>query len=240
MSLIRKAAQFSTGWGLTLSVATTSALSSVVSGGRARRSVTPAMLRFWGRGMLRAAGVTLEIEGLEHLEGQKARVVTFNHTSLLDAYIVTVLMPDAGTFAVKSEADGWPVIGRSMRALGFVLLNRKNSDAARKTMKEALARMRVEKLTVFIAPEGTRSLTGELLHFHRGAHHLAVDAGVPIVPVVIKGAYELQPSGQLTSKPGVVKIRVLPPVPLTWTHDTAGEAADELREVYKAELQSMG
>lgn len=239
MNRIRQAAQIPTGWGLTLSVATSSALASVVSGGRARRSVTPAMLRFWGRSMLRSAGVTLEIEGAEHLEGRQARVVTFNHASLLDAYVVTALMPDSGTFAVKSEASSWPVIGRSMRALGFIMLDRRHSDVARKTMKKALARMREEKLTVFIAPEGTRTLSGDLLPFHRGAHHLAVDAQTPIVPVVIGGAFKLQPKGLLTSRPGVLKVRVLPPVPLTWTHETAGEAADALRDVYEAELRSM-
>lgn len=239
MSVIRKAAQFSTGWGLTLSVATSSALASVASGGRARQSVTPAMLRFWGRAMLRAAGVTLEIEGEKHLEGREARVVTFNHASLLDAYVVTALMPDSGTFAVKSEVSSWPVIGRSMRALGFVMLDRRHSDVARETMKQALARMRVEKLTVFIAPEGTRTLTGDLLPFHRGAHHLAVDAEVPIVPVVISGAFKLQPKGLLTSRAGVLKVRILPPIPMTWTHETAGDAADALRDVYEAELQSM-
>src|SRR5690606_4316161 len=132
-----------------------------------------------------------------------------------------------------------PVIGAAMRGIGFVLLDRAHSDVARAAMKKVGERINREKLSVWIAPEGTRSLTGELQKFRRGAFHLAASAQVPVVMVVIEGAFDLKPKQSVYTRPGTGHVKVLPPQPVTWTHETAGEAADRMHELFEAELASM-
>ena len=97
--------------------------------------------------------------------------------------------------------------------------------------------MAQSRLTVFIAPEGTRTTDGSLLPFKKGALHLAQASGAPIVPVVIEGAFALHPPGRLTSRPGRVRVRVLPPwatAPLT--EAAFGPQTVALRALYAVEL----
>lgn len=204
------------------------------------RRLVPCMLRFWGRTMLRLARVTYEVQGAEHLAAAGMKIAPFNHGSLLDAFLVTAVMPAGSVAAVKSELLYYPVVGFTVRLLGFLIIDRGNKARARSTMTRACQRMEGESLTVFIAPEGTRTQDGALLPFKKGALNLALDSKAPIVPMLIDNAYELHGPGKLVTTPGHVVIRFLPP--RCSAHLTVENVAAEtcaLHDLYVAELQRM-
>lgn len=212
----------------------------LVTLGAFSRHVGPLALRFWGRTMLRIAGVTLSVEGAEHLAADAMKIAPFNHGSVLDAFLVTAIMPPGSTAAVKRELMYYPLVGLCVYLLGFLIIDRGNGARARRTIDRAAARMARQRLTVFISPEGTRPLDGRLLPFKKGPLHLALDSGAPVVPVVIDNAWELHPPGRFTTTAGHVRIRVLPPRPSTGlTRETIAAETEALHDVYVAELARL-
>ena len=212
-----------------------SAITLLTLGAFSRR-LSPFLLRFWGRTMLKLAGVTYEVQGAQHLAGGM-KIAPFNHSSLLDAFLVAAVMPEGSVAAVKREVIYYPVVGFTVKLLGFLLIDRGNSLRARETMQRAGRRMEQERLTVFLAPEGTRTLDGAVLPFKKGAVNLALVSGAPIVPMLIDNAFELHGPGRLVTTPGHVVIRFLAPRPMTaLTVATVGEETEALRAVYVSEL----
>ncbi len=237
---LRATLQLLVGWSFTCSFAFAAGLLSLLTLGQCRGWLTPALLRFYGRVALRIQQVTLRIEGAEHLAGRATRVATFNHTSTLDAMIIPVLNPEGGVSVMKREILWVPIVGVASWLMGFLMIDRGHSGRAKATLDRAAARMRHERLTVFIAPEGTRSEDGSLGPFKRGAFHLALASGAPIVPIVIVGAYALKPKGRAVCGRGVIHVRVLPPIDTTGlTSETMSRFADELHARYEQELAAM-
>jgi 1-acyl-sn-glycerol-3-phosphate acyltransferase len=227
-------------WALLFVVGILASLAMVLTLGVFWYRMTPWILRHWGRAMLWIAGVELEVEGAGHLAADQAMVGTFNHGSVLDAFLITAIMPRGSVAAIKREVLYYPVVGFTLYLFGFLLLDRGNGARAKATMKRAGDRMRRERMKVFISPEGTRSFTAELLPFKKGPFHLAMDSGAPIVPVVIDGAVELHPPGRWTTTPGLVRIRILPPRSSAgFSPASLGAEADALRELYVAEVARM-
>jgi 1-acyl-sn-glycerol-3-phosphate acyltransferase len=227
-------------WAFTIAFGVGACMVTLLTLGRFARRLTPWLLRFWGRSMLRISRITYETQGDEHLHTDAMKVVPFNHGSLIDAYLVTAIMPVASVAAIKREALYYPVVGITLYLLGFLLIDRGSSSRARAVMDRASARMAAERLAVFIAPEGTRHVTADLLPFKKGALHLAIGSGAPVVPMLIDGAFELHGPGRLTSTPGHVVIRFLPPRSTAGL--TAGSAAAEtesLRAHYQRELSRL-
>ncbi len=222
-------------WLFSIAYGVFASAAAILTFGRFSHSLTPKLLRFWGRTMLWIAGVRIELHGAEHLNAPTGKVALFNHSSMLDAFLVTAIMPPGSVAAIKREALYYPGVGLGLYCLGFLLIDRGNTDRARKTLARAAERIAGEKLTVFIAPEGTRTRDGALLPFKRGAFHLAVESQTPLLPVVFRGAFESQPYGRWWSIPGLVRIHVLPPVSTVgFTVDQVGELSDQLRARFEA------
>ena len=188
-------------------------------------------MRLWGRACLSIARVRLEVAGEHHLRGRQKRVVVFNHTSMLDLFILCACLPEGGVPAIKREILYFPFLGWVVLVLRFVVIDRGNRDKARASIDRAAVRLRRERITVLIAPEGTRTRDGSLGKFKLGPLHLAREAEAPIFPVVIRGAYELMPYGVLHCRAGTVKVDVLGPVPELPRQDVHA-AAEELRGVF--------
>jgi lysophosphatidate acyltransferase len=107
-------------------------------------------------------------------------------------------------------------------------------------MQRAAARMAKERLSVFVAPEGTRTESGELLPFKKGVVHLALASGAPIVPMLIDGAFEVHPPGRLFTQPGHIVIRFLPPRTVRGLdHQGIATETEALRALYLTELARL-
>jgi putative phosphoserine phosphatase / 1-acylglycerol-3-phosphate O-acyltransferase len=177
---------------------------------------------------LRLAGVTVRVSGAEILEQSRPAVVVANHQSALDPLVLASLLRRDFTVVAKKESryDPRALIGRVLLDPAYV--DRGNSAQARASMDALADRIR-EGTSVLVFPEGTRSPTPVLGPFKKGAFHLAVAAGVPVVPVVLRNTGELMWRRSVTVNPGTVDVRVLEPV-TGWTTRTLDRQVAELRE----------
>lgn len=240
LSPARAVFQVVVGWSFIAVFTVVASALSILTLGRASNWLTPKLLHFWCATMLLIMGVELQVEGAEHLRERKMRVATFNHTSLIDAMIIPTLYPIGGVAAIKREVLYMPFVGLAVWAMGFLLIDRGRSERSRRVLDRAAERMGREQLTVFIAPEGSRSKNDELLEFKKGAFHLAVTTGAPIVPIVIVGANEVYPMNRLVAQPGTIHMRILPPIDTSGvTLETMGEFARSLRATYEREIAEM-
>jgi putative phosphoserine phosphatase/1-acylglycerol-3-phosphate O-acyltransferase len=183
-------------------------------------------------------GLNLKIKGEQHLWSHRPAVFIFNHQSNVDMVIIARLLRRDITGVGKREIRDMPVIGRVMEAAGVVLIDRKNSASAIEAMSPLVDAMRVEGKSVCLSPEGTRAATIKLASFKKGAFHLAMQAGVPIVPIVIQNSGDVQPKGDIFFHPGTVEVEVLPPIDTSsWSADTIDDHVADVRALYLSALE---
>jgi HAD superfamily hydrolase (TIGR01490 family) len=181
------------------------------------------------------AGVRLDVYGAEHLAARPA-VFLFNHQSQLDVLILAKLLRGGFTGVAKKELANSPGFGLMFRLADVAFVDRHDNAQARKALEPAVQKLR-EGVSLVIAPEGTRSATPALGAFKKGAFHVAMQAGVPIVPIVIRNSGELMWRGATTIHSGTVQIAVLPPVTTDdWDVASLGERVHEVRGQYLATL----
>jgi 1-acyl-sn-glycerol-3-phosphate acyltransferase len=187
-------------------------LASVLGYPVARLAGSPRILyslgRFGVKAALLLAGVRVCFEGSERLSAAANTVVMPNHQSHLDAAIVFALIDVQPKAMVKKELYAFPFVHYCMRYAGFIEVDRKDPVQSRKAIARAVASLRGGS-TFIIFPEGTRSRTGALGLFKRGAFAVAIEAGSRIVPLAVSGAAELMPPGQLRIRRGTVRLRAL-------------------------------
>src|SRR5690242_17093265 len=155
-------------------------------------------------------GVELELRGGEHLAGGGPFVFAPNHQSHLDILLLLGFLPGRTRFAAKRELWRHPVVGAVLDTLGMVPIDREHPERA----VDALNRASTTPESLVVFPEGTRSRTGELLPFKKGAFVIAIASGLPVVPVICRGTRRLMPRGsRLTVVPGSVEIVIEEPIP---------------------------
>jgi 1-acyl-sn-glycerol-3-phosphate acyltransferase len=161
--------------------------------GRVRREVCDARIAWWSRQLLDDVAVTLDVRGLEHFEGLGASIVMSNHQSHYDVPVLYQVLPGTVRMLAKRELFRIPIFGRAMRAAEFVEVDRGNRRRAVASLR--VARTLIEQgVSVWIAPEGTRSTDGTLLPFKKGGFVLAEQVDAPIVPVSIHGTCRILPA----------------------------------------------
>src|SRR5262252_5262248 len=180
-------------------------------------------------------GVRLDVYGSEHLATRPA-VFLFNHQSQLDVLILAKLLRGGFTGVAKKELANDPGFGLVFRLADVAFVDRHDHAQAMKALEPAVQKLH-EGISLVIAPEGTRSPTPALGPFKKGAFHVAMQAGVPIVPIVIRNSGELMWRGATTIHAGTVQIAVLPPVATDgWDVATLDEHVHEVRGQYLATL----
>jgi putative phosphoserine phosphatase/1-acylglycerol-3-phosphate O-acyltransferase len=183
-------------------------------------------------------GLNLNTKGEQYLWSQRPAVFVFNHQSNVDLVIVARLMRRDITGVGKREIRDIPIVGRVMESSGMVLIDRQNSSSAIEAMTPLVDAMRVEGKSVCMSPEGTRAITPKLAEFKKGAFHLAMQAGVPVVPIVIHNSSDVQPKGDFLYHPGTVDVDVLPPVDTSkWTVATIDKHVADVRHMF---LDALG
>ena len=181
---------------------------------------------------VRMAGVRWKLIGLEQLPMTSNYIFMSNHVSNLDPPLLIPLLPRRVTVMVKKELFKLPILGRAMRMADFVPIDRSNRDAAIGSVREAATIVR-KGLDLVVFPEGTRSPDGRLLPFKKGSFYLAMDTGVPIVPVTILGTEKLLPKGSALARHGKVSIVFHSPIDPKGFTDR-----DELVEAVRASVAS--
>lgn len=175
---------------------------------------------FGARTWLRLMGVKVHVKGLELLDPNQTYVFIANHRSYLDTATLFIHTGRRIGVLAKKELLKVPILGYGMGFVNVMAIDRSNRERALETTGAATARIR-SGISFGVFAEGTRAKPGELLPFKKGAFYMAVDAGVPIVPVAIRNTDVLMGKGTGQSKPGTVEMVILPPVP------TKGLSSDE-------------
>ncbi|HUG54390.1 MAG TPA: lysophospholipid acyltransferase family protein, partial [Vicinamibacteria bacterium] len=192
---------------------------------RAVRSITA----LWGRAILRAFGVEVKVAGAEHCPS-RAAVYAANHASALDIPILFGHLPVDFKVIHKRSLYAVPMIGLYLYATGNVPIERGSGFRARKSLEEAVARVR-SGANLLVFPEGTRSEEDAVGPFKRGSFVLAIEAGAPVVPLSLVGIKQVA-SGGLRVRGGVVHLVVHPSVPTAGRDPAqAGELAEEVRRI---------
>src|SRR5574338_346430 len=159
----------------------------------------------------RLVGVRSETVGREQLDPAQTYIFMANHVSNIDPPVFVPLIGRRVFILVKKELFRIPVLGYAMRKARFIAVDRQNREAAVESVKQAIEVLR-DGLSMMAYPEGTRSRDGKLLPFKKGPFHLAMDSGIPVVPVTIVGAHEVWPKGHFRITPGPITIVFHPPM----------------------------
>lgn len=144
-------------------------------------------------------------------EGRQPVIFMSNHESQLDPPILISALPIPAVYIAKQELKHVPFIGWAARMAGVIFIDRRDRDRAIASIQDASRQIRGGK-SVVIFPEGTRSRTGEMLPFKKGGFALALDAGVPIIPIAICGSFQVLPPGRVLPRSGPIAIRIGRPV----------------------------
>lgn len=206
------------------------AIAGVLNG--SHREAVNVGLGMWGDLATSFAGLDLRVEGEENLWKARPAVFIFNHQSGVDAVLMAKLIRRDVTSVGKKELARNPIFGPLGRAMGAVFVDRANTGKAIEALKPAVEALRQGR-SLMIAPEGTRSLTPRLGHFKKGAFHMAMQAGVPIVPVVFRNALDAFPKDATIVRPATIEAIVLPPVDTgDWRPETIDDHVREVRDLY--------
>ncbi|MBR1632060.1 MAG: 1-acyl-sn-glycerol-3-phosphate acyltransferase [Paludibacteraceae bacterium] len=210
---------------------TLAALLSVLLSPWADTAVGALPARIWARLFCWILWVRVKVIGREHIQQGQSYVVAANHQSFFDIWAIYGWLPIKFKWVMKSTLRKIPLVGWACEKVGHIFLNRESSIAAKNSLQRAERTLR-NGISVVIFPEGTRSSDGSLGSFKRGAFMLATDLRLPVLPVSLTGCYERMPRGTLHITPGVIQLRIHPPVDIQpYGHDDQRQLAEHVRQI---------
>ncbi len=199
---------------------------------RSRRRGVNFFTSMWSQLLLVTAGVNLNVIGGENLTAKRPAVFIFNHRNQADPVISSALIKDNWITVGKKELESDPIVGTLGKVLDAVFIDRDDQAAAVESLHQVEERAK-SGLSIMIAPEGTRMDTTEVGPFKKGPFRIAMAAGIPIVPIVIRNAEVIAARNSTTMNPGTVDVAVFPPIPVDdWTVDNLPERIAEVRQLY--------
>ncbi len=165
----------------------------------------------WAQILLFLSNTKVNVIGADNLLYGKPQILMANHQSDFDILISLAHIPLQFRWIAKKELFAIPIFGAAMRSAGYIEIDRSNREKALQSIDEAALRIRRGK-SVMTFPEGTRSRDGEIKAFKQGTFHLAIQSGVPIVPVTIIGSGRIMPKRSLRIRPGQIKLIIGNPI----------------------------
>jgi 1-acyl-sn-glycerol-3-phosphate acyltransferase len=210
--------------------------------GRLTKQTCDDRLESWAARVVEHLDMAIEVRGRENFSPKATYLVMSNHQSHYDIPVLFhVLGPPHGQslrMIAKIELFSLPFFGRAMREAGFIAIDRQSREAAIESLAVAKERMR-QGVNVWIAPEGTRSPTGQLLPFKKGGFHLALEVGEPVLPVTVQGTRSALPRGASRSSRGAsVRVTIHPAIDVS-AYDDTPEGVAALSEDVRATIASV-
>jgi 1-acyl-sn-glycerol-3-phosphate acyltransferase len=194
--------------------------------------------RNWARGLIRFWGVAVEVHGAEHMDTSRSYVVMSNHSSYVDIVALFLALPTIPGFLAKRELTKVPFLSQALRSGGHVVIDRGQRVNAMQAITAAAEQVKSGK-TVLIFPEGTRGDSDTVGAFKKGGFYLAKEAGVPILPVGLRGSRHVFPRSSLLVHPGKIEVHIGPPLsPEEIAERDAGEVVPLVRAKI-SELSAM-
>jgi 1-acyl-sn-glycerol-3-phosphate acyltransferase len=192
---------------------------------------------FGARTWLRLSGVKVDVKGLEHLDPKQPYVFISNHWSYLDAAPLFAFTGRRMGLVGKKELLKAPILGYGMGFVNVIAIDRSNRERAVESIRIATERLR-SGISFGVCAEGTRARPGQMLPFKKGAFHMAVEAGVPIVPIAFKNSDQLMGKGTGEAWPGTIEMVMFPPVETNWvsSDEDLQKLVDQVQEMIRKEL----
>jgi 1-acyl-sn-glycerol-3-phosphate acyltransferase len=173
--------------------------------------------RTWSTLILKTTGVRVAVRGLERVDPRRSYVFAANHQSIYDIPILFASIPLQLRIVAKASLGSIPFLGWHLHRTGHLLVNRKHPGA---DIVEKMRRLVSESHSLIVFPEGTRSEDGSVGRFKKGPFLVAIDAGLPVVPVTIEGSRRVMAKGRLMVCPGDVRLTIHEPMPTSGVNRT--------------------
>lgn len=184
---------------------------------------------FWSRSVLWFLLIPIKVTGRENVDPKQSYVFVANHQSFLDVFAVYGWLPNNFKWLMKKEIRKVPFVGTACAVAGHIFVDRSNPRAALQSM-DHIKKELVDGISTVIFPEGTRTKTGEMGRFKQGAFKIAMDMGLPVVPLSLGGFFKAMPSGQAFANPrSRVSLHIGKPIDISQFNDI-NEAMAAVRE----------
>ena len=167
--------------------------------------------RIWSRSILAGSRVRVLVKNLSNIDPSRSYIYMSNHQSAFDIPVLLAYLPVQFKWLAKAELFKIPLFGFAMRRAGYISIDRSNLKSAISSLKKAAETIK-KGVSVIIFPEGTRSRDGKISPFKKGGFVLAVEAGVPVVPVIIHGTRSIMSKNRLRIRPGQVVLEIGKPI----------------------------
>jgi len=187
--------------------------------------------RLWGKSILVVSRIKVSVKGLSNIDPSRPYIYMPNHQSNFDIPVLLGHLTVQFRWLAKKELFKIPIFGRAMRKAGYISIDRYHRDSAFESLKVAANKIK-SGVSVLIFPEGTRSWDGNIRPFKKGGFVMAIDSGVPIVPVVITGTRAIMPKGKFRVYAGHVSMVIHKPIATsTYTRETKEALMESVRRV---------
>ena len=187
--------------------------------------------RLWGRSILVVSRIKVTVKGLSNVDPASPYIYMANHQSNFDIPVLLGHLTVQFRWLAKMELFKIPIFGRAMRKAGYISIDRYHRESAFESLEVAANKIK-SGVSVLIFPEGTRSRDGNIRPFKKGGFVMAIDSGVPIVPVVITGTRAIMPKGKFRVYPGHVSMIIHQPIGTsTYTRETKEALMESVRLV---------
>ena len=198
--------------------------------------------QFWSKASFRLMFLPVSVDGFEHIQPNQSYVFVANHQSMFDVWLVYGWLPVVFKWLMKAELRRIPFVGTACKAAGHIFVERNNAKASVESLRE-IEKQLTGGVSTVIFPEGTRTRNGEIGRFKRGAFQIALDLGLPVIPLSISGCYEIMPKGALTVHHHPAHMHVGEPIDLKQFRDAEGNidanaAIDAVRNAVIAGIKS--
>ncbi|MFP4040429.1 MAG: lysophospholipid acyltransferase family protein, partial [Desulfosudaceae bacterium] len=190
--------------------------------------------KFWSRLNLLLSGVRVRLVNRQVLDPGQSYIVMSNHQSHYDVWALIAFLPLQLRWVMKIELRRIPVFGLGCERMGHIYIDRSHPDRAYQSLEAAGEKIRSGASVVFF-PEGTRSPDGQLLPFKKGGFNIALTAGVPILPITIRGSRQVLPKGTAAVRPGTIELVLHEPVSLEgYSKENRAELMERVRQTIDA------
>ena len=185
----------------------------------------------WAKSILFVSRIDVTVHGISNIDPSQSFIYMSNHQSNFDIPVLLACLPVQFRWLAKAELFRIPIFGRGMRGAGYISIDRFNQESAFESISVAAKKIE-EGVSVMIFPEGTRSIDGNIRPFKKGGFVLAVDSGVPIIPIILHGTRSIMPKGQLRIQTGHVCMHIQPPMETSgYTRESKDDLIEQIRAV---------